>query len=142
MAWTIIKQPNGKLMIWSGVVDEPVYYDITEEEYIEIMANEAREKAKSCLERKNFVKEPSWVNYLICAYGRDTEELDELVGILGSVGYDTKKIRNILNEQIAEELEEEGTDIVYHISNHECDKKRAEIWLGYDTEKELPKNEK
>lgn len=107
MAWTIIKQPNGKLMIWSSVVDEPVCYDITEEEYIEIMANEARDKAKSDLKRKNFVKESSWINYLIDAYGRDTEELDELVGILGSVGYDTKKIRNILNEQIAEELEDE-----------------------------------
>lgn len=110
MAWTIIRQPNGKLMIWSSVVDEPVYYDITEEEYIEIIANEAREKAKSDLKRKNFVKDSSWVNYLISAYGRDTEELDELVGILGSVGYDTKKIRNIINEQLAEELEDDGTD--------------------------------
>lgn len=107
MAWTIIRQPNGKLMIWSSVVDEPVYYDITEEEYIEIMANEARDKAKSDLKRKNFVKESSWVNCLICAYGKDTEELDDLVNILSSVGYDTKKIRNIMNEQIAEELEDD-----------------------------------
>lgn len=107
MSRTIIRQPNGKLMIWSSVVDEPVYYDITEEEYIEIMANEAREKAKSNLKRKNFVKDSLWINSLICAYGRDTEELDELVNILGSIGYDTKKIRNIINDQLAEELDDE-----------------------------------
>lgn len=144
MAWTIIRQPNGKLMIWSSVVDEPVYYDITEEEYIEIMANEARDKAKSDLKRKSFVKDPLWINSLVCAYGKDTEKLDELVGILGYVGYDTKKIRNILNDQLAEELEDEETDgeieyinwAVHRISNNECNKKLAEIFLGYDTEKE------
>ena len=116
MAWTIIRQPNGKLMVWSSVVGEPVYYDITEEEYIEIMANEAREKAKSDLKRKNFVKEPIWINSLICAYGRDTEELDEFVNILGSVGYDTKKIRNIINDQLAEELEEDGDGEIKEIN--------------------------
>lgn len=135
MAWTIIRQPNGKLMIWSSVVDEPVYYDITEEEYIEIMANEAREKAKSDLERKNFVKEPIWINSLICAYGRDTEELDELVNILGSVGYDTKKIRNIINEQLAEELEDEDLNESQDIKqqNHAyIPTKLANLWFGYD----------
>lgn len=131
MAWTIIRQPNGKLMVWSSVVEEPVYYDITEKEYIEIMANEAREKAKSDLERKSFVKESSWINSLICAYGRDTEELDELVNILCSVGYDTKKIRNIINEQLAEELEDESQDIKQQNCTY-IPTKLANLWFGYD----------
>lgn len=143
MAWTIIRQPNGKLMIWSSVVAEPVYYDITEEEYIEIIANEARDKAKFNLKRKNFVKDPLWINSLVCAYGKDTEELDELVNILGSVGYDIKKIRNILNEQLADELEDEdGSSEIKEINIQasvpllKVNDNFANLLLEYYTEKE------
>lgn len=145
MAWTIIRQPNGKLMVWSSVVDEPVYYDITEEEYIEIMANEARDKAKYDLKKKSFVKDSLWINSLVCAYGKDTEELDELVNILGSVGYDTKNIRNIINDQLAEELEDEDLNESQDIKQQKrtyIPTKLANLWFGYDNYKELPKDEK
>ena len=107
MSRTLIRQPNGKLMIWSSVVDEPIYYDITEDEYVEIKATEAREEAKMNLLRKDFIKDPNWINCLINAYGKDTEEIDELIALLDLVGYDSKKIRKIINEQLAEQMEDE-----------------------------------
>lgn len=107
MSRTLIRQPNGKLMIWSSVVEEPIYYDITEDEYIEIKAAEAREEAKYNLKKKNFIKDPCYINSLIFAYNKDTEEIDELIALLDLVGYDSKKIREIINDQLAEKLEDE-----------------------------------
>ena len=107
MGRTLIRQPNGKLMIWSSVVDEPIYYDITEDEYVEIKVAEAREEAKMNLKKKNFIKDPCYINCLISAYGKDTEEIGELIALLDLVGYDSKKIRDIINAQKAEEMEDE-----------------------------------
>lgn len=36
MSWRVIKQPNGLLGIFSDVVDHFTYYDMTEEEAIEV----------------------------------------------------------------------------------------------------------
>ena len=46
----IERQPNGLLCRWSSVVDNITHYNMTEEEYIEYRAEEAREKARWELE--------------------------------------------------------------------------------------------
>lgn len=82
-----------------------------------------------------FVKDPLWINSLVCAYGKDTEKLDELVGILGYVGYDTKKIRNILNDQLAEKLEDENLNKSQDIKRQNrayIPTNLANLWFGCD----------
>lgn len=46
----IARQPNGLLCRWSSVVDNITHYNMTEEEYIEYRAEEAREEARWELE--------------------------------------------------------------------------------------------
>ena len=42
----IARQPNGLLCRWSSVVDNITHYNMTEEEYVEYCAEQAREQAK------------------------------------------------------------------------------------------------
>ena len=44
MGRQIIKQPNGLYCIYSTVVDNIIYYDITREEWIELRAQEEKER--------------------------------------------------------------------------------------------------
>lgn len=44
MGRQIIKQPNGKYCIFSSIVDNFTYYDMTEDEIVELWANEEREQ--------------------------------------------------------------------------------------------------
>ena len=57
----IARQPNGLLCRFSSVVDCVTDYNMTEEEYIEMCAQKAREKAKyvlsDCVQPFNLVKE-------------------------------------------------------------------------------------
>ena len=46
----IARQPNGLLCRWSSVVDNITHYNMTEDEYIEYCAEDAREKARWELE--------------------------------------------------------------------------------------------
>lgn len=46
----IARQPNGLLCRWSSVVDNITHYNMTEEEYIEFCAEEARKRARRELE--------------------------------------------------------------------------------------------
>ena len=52
----IARQPNGLLCRFSTVVDCVTHYNMTEEDYIELRAEQAREDAKLDLQRKNFIK--------------------------------------------------------------------------------------
>lgn len=52
MGRMIVKQPNGKYCVFSSVVDCPTHYNLTEEEYIELIAQEAREQAKFDLQHR------------------------------------------------------------------------------------------
>ncbi len=47
----IAKQPNGRYCTFSTVVDCPTYWNMTEEDYIELRADMAREDAKQTLAR-------------------------------------------------------------------------------------------
>lgn len=51
MAAFIVRQPNGLLCRFSTVVDCPTHWNMTDEEYIEMCAEEAREEAKYVLDK-------------------------------------------------------------------------------------------
>lgn len=52
----IARQPNGLLCRFSTVVDAPTHYNLTEKEYIELCAEQAREEARYNLKQKHFIK--------------------------------------------------------------------------------------
>ena len=52
----IARQPNGLLCRFSTVVDCVTDYNMTEEDYIELYAEQAREEARLNLAQKYFVK--------------------------------------------------------------------------------------
>lgn len=52
----IARQPNGLLCRFSTVVDCVTVYNMTEEDYIELCAEEAREEARYNLSRDGFIK--------------------------------------------------------------------------------------
>lgn len=52
----IARQPNGLLCRFSTVVDCVTVYNMTEEDYIELCAEEAREEARYNLSREGFIK--------------------------------------------------------------------------------------
>lgn len=47
----VARQPNGLLCRFSTIVDTVTHYNMTEEEYIEMRAERAREEAKEVLEK-------------------------------------------------------------------------------------------
>lgn len=46
----IARQPNGLLCRWSSIVDNITHYNMTEDEYVELRAEEARKQARFELE--------------------------------------------------------------------------------------------
>ena len=56
----ISRQPNGLLCRFSTVVDCVTHYNMTEEEYIEMKAEEAREDAKDVI--ANYLKPYEWID--------------------------------------------------------------------------------
>jgi len=57
----IARQPNGLLCRHSSVVDCIIEYNMTEEDYIEMCAERAREEARYNLQQKHFVRPYEWV---------------------------------------------------------------------------------
>ena len=56
----ICRQPNGKLCRFSTVVDSVTHYNMTDDEYIEMKAEQAREDARYTLE--HHVKPYAWID--------------------------------------------------------------------------------
>ena len=54
----VTRQPNGLLCRFSSVVDCPTHYNMTDEEYIEMCAEKAREETRDVLE--NYLKPFEW----------------------------------------------------------------------------------
>lgn len=52
----IARHPNGLLCRFSSVVDAVTHYNMTEEDYIELRAEQARKEARQDLEDKRFIK--------------------------------------------------------------------------------------
>lgn len=51
----IARQPNGKLCRFSSIVDTITHYNMSDEEYIELCAEMAREEAKCNLQNPRFI---------------------------------------------------------------------------------------
>ena len=83
MARFVARQPNGKLCIFSTIVDTVIYYDLTDEEYIELRVEEARERAREDLASARFVKPFSDVKKYFAPNNMTKEEFDSLCKEMG-----------------------------------------------------------
>ncbi len=68
----VTRQPNGLLCRFSSIVDCPTHYNMTDEEYIEMCAERAREEARDVLE--NHLKPFEWVSDYFRANNMTQEE--------------------------------------------------------------------
>ena len=81
----IARQPNGLLCRFSSMVDAVTHINMTEEDYIEMCAERAREKAKCDLENKRFVKS---FDRVLEDTRFDNMTYEEWQGYLKEMGYD------------------------------------------------------
>lgn len=73
----IAKQPNGLYCRFSSVVDCPTNWNMTEEEYIELCAERAREEARCTLE--HFLRPFSWVKDNFSPNNMTEEEFEKFL---------------------------------------------------------------
>lgn len=73
----IAKQPNGLYCRFSSIVDCPTHWNMTEEDYIEYRAEEAREDARETLQ--NHLKPFEWVTERFLPYNMTKEEFQEFL---------------------------------------------------------------
>lgn len=93
----ISKQPNGLYCLFSTVVDTLTHIDMTEEEYIELCVEEAKEKARRKLER-DLVPFEEMVELFL----PNNHSVDEFNSMLKEMGSDI-----VLNEKDYQFMEEE-----------------------------------
>lgn len=74
----VARQPNGRLCIFSTSVDTVIYYDLTDDDYIELKAQEAREKAQYDLASRGFIKPFSAIKEMFSPNNMSQEEFDSL----------------------------------------------------------------
>lgn len=72
----IAKQPNGLYCRFSSVVDCPTDWNMTEEDYIEMCAEKAREEARITLERH--LKPYEWVREYFAPANMTEEEFEAI----------------------------------------------------------------
>ena len=77
MAGFIARQPNGLMCRFSSVVDTVTHYNMTEEEYIEMCAERAREEARDTL--KNYMKPFERVKDYFHPNNMTQEEFDKIL---------------------------------------------------------------
>ena len=80
----IARQPNGLLCRFSSMVDAVTHINMSEEDYIELRAERAREEAKRDLEDKRFVKS---FDCVLEDTRFDSMTYDEWQGCLKEMGY-------------------------------------------------------
>lgn len=84
MGWITARQPNGKICILSTVVDQIIYDNLSDDEYIKVYVQRAIENAKMEAERN--------VEYMI-----DRHDFDEIKdGFYPDSEVEIKNIRNWL----------------------------------------------
>lgn len=96
MGRVLIRQPNGKLMVWSTFVEEPVGVNMTKEDYIEFKKEEAEKQALYDLER---ARDSNYLYDLIFTYNMDDEEIEKFRRVLINAGYSPKIIDKIIKKQ-------------------------------------------
>jgi hypothetical protein len=95
MARQIIKQPNGKFCIFSSVCDNVTYYDMEEQEIIDVWARESKkdieEQVKKIISDLNKGDKP---------YRYETMTYEEML----------EKVKNIHGEEASETIKKEIED--------------------------------
>lgn len=77
----ISKQPNGKYCRFSTFVDTLTHINMTEEDYIEMCAERAREEARDVL--KNYIKPFSMVKEYFRPNNNTVEEFNDMLKEMG-----------------------------------------------------------
>lgn len=77
MAGFISRQPNGLLCRFSSIVDTITHYNMTEDEYIEMCAERARDEAREVLQ--NHLKPFSWVKDYFAPNNMSEEEFNKIL---------------------------------------------------------------
>lgn len=73
----IARQPNGLLCRYSNIVEHVTHYNMTDDEYIEMRAEEAREEAKDVL--KNYMRPFDFVKDYFRPYNMTQEKFEKIL---------------------------------------------------------------
>ena len=73
----VARQPNGLLCRFSTVVDTVTDYNMTEEEYIELRAEMAREEARETIER--YLRPFDWVKEYFTPNNMTEDEFNQIL---------------------------------------------------------------
>lgn len=77
----IARQPNGLLCRFSTVVDTVTHYNMTEEDYIEMCAEKAREEARDVI--KNYIRPFDEVKEYFVDNNMTEQEFEEILNEMG-----------------------------------------------------------
>lgn len=100
MSRVLIRQPNGKYLLWSSIVDGPIKINMTKEEYIEFKKQEAEEDAIDILE--NYSRDYNYIYDLIFIFNMDDDQIIDFRNMLIEAGYLPKVIDDIIKKQLLE----------------------------------------
>ena len=100
MSRVLIRQPNGKYLLWSSIVDGPIKINMTKEEYIEFKKQQAEADAIDTLE--NYSKDYNYIYDLIFIFNMDDDQIIDFRNMLIEAGYLPKIIDDIIEKQLLE----------------------------------------
>lgn len=80
----ISRQPNGLLCRFSSVIDTITHYNMTDEEYIEMCAEKAREEARDVI--KNYLKPFSQVEKYFIDNNMTEQEFKDILNEMNEEG--------------------------------------------------------
>ena len=100
MSRVLIRQPNGKYLLWSSIVDGPIKMNMTKEEYIDFKKQEAEEDAIDTIE--NHSRDYNYIYDLIFIFNMDNDEIIKFRNMLIEAGYLPKIIDDIIEKQLLE----------------------------------------
>ena len=103
----IVKQPNGKYARFSTIVDCITDYDMTEEDYIELCIERAKEEAEREARTilKNYIRPFDWV---IDYFAPNNQSYSEFIEQLTEMGATEEQIKKVEESQKIYEKEIEG----------------------------------
>lgn len=78
----VVRQPNGLLCRFSTVVDTVTHYNMTEEDYIEMCAEKAREEARDII--NNYLKPFESVKDYFVPTNMTEQKFEEILNEMGS----------------------------------------------------------
>ena len=81
----VARQPNGLYCRFSTVVDCPTHWNMTEEDYIEMCAEKAREEARFVLE--NYLRPFDWVEEYFYPNNMSKEEFEAVLRDMNDMSY-------------------------------------------------------